>query len=190
MKTFPSVCFAVLIFCVVSGFALTQAAELGQQMKIGQTVLILNGAGSRSKTFIELYESGLYLERPSADAAAILAGNQPMAIRVQIRSSFVSKSALAASLNEGLEKSTGGDTTAIRQEIQKFHECLEEDVKKNDVFDFIYSPAKGLYVVKNGTVKGIVPGLPFKKALFGVWLSPNPVDASLKQAMLSAPSRR
>jgi hypothetical protein len=179
---------AILWF--MGSLAATQAAGLNQELKIGDLVLQLNGAGSRSKAFVELYESGLYLQQPSRDAESILAGDQPMAIRVRITSGFVSKSALTSSLMEGLEKSTGGKTADIRGDIEKFQAFLSDDVKKHDIYDFVYLPGKGLYVVKNGAIKGLVPGLAFKKALFGVWLSQDPVDPALKQAMLSSTNIR
>ena len=66
-----------------------------------------------------------------------------------------------------------------------FKNSLKDEVQKNDIYDFVYVPAKGLYIMKNGTVKGNVPGLAFKQALFGIWLSDAPVDKGLRQAMLA-----
>ena len=39
-------------------------------------------------------------------------------------------------------------------------------------------------VIRNGEVKVVVPGLAFKKALFGIWLSDDPVQDDLKEGML------
>jgi hypothetical protein len=36
----------------------------------------------------------------------------------------------------------------------------------------------------NGLTVGTIPGLPFKRALFAIWLGDKPADRSLKQAML------
>jgi hypothetical protein len=36
----------------------------------------------------------------------------------------------------------------------------------------------------NGTYKGLVEGLEFKKALFSIWLGSTPVDKKLKSKML------
>lgn len=39
-------------------------------------------------------------------------------------------------------------------------------------------------VYKNGTKKGSIDGLDFKKALFGIWLCNKPADEDLKEGML------
>ncbi|GAB5402594.1 MAG: chalcone isomerase family protein [Aureliella sp.] len=166
------------------------AADLPGELNISGHVLKLNGAGKRTKTFVTVYESGLYLRAPSRDARAVLAAEDLMAIRVKITSSFVSRSSLLASLEEGLKKATGGRADSIAKETKAFVDSLKGDVKKGDVYDFVYVPTKGIYVMKNEKVQGVVPGVAFKKALFGIWLSDSPVDKNLRQAMLSGSTVR
>jgi len=62
---------------------------------------------------------------------------------------------------------------------------VDDDVKKNDIYDFMYTPNKGLSVLKNGKSQGVIPGLAFKKAFFGIWLSDSPVDKDLRKGMLA-----
>ncbi len=166
------------------------SAELTQQLKIGGQSLQLNGSGARTKTFVQIYQCGLYLLTPSQDAPAILAADELMAVRVNITSSFVSRDALIGSLQEGLKAATGGKTDEISNESKMFVDLLKDEVKKNDIYDFVHVPGKGLYVLKNGSVRGVIPGLAFKKALFGIWLSDRPVDKDLRHAMLSGAPRR
>ena len=160
-------------------------AELGPQLKIGKQTLQLNGAGTRTKTFVQIYESGLYLLRPTNHSQEILDADELMAIRIRITSGFVSRASLVASLQEGLVQSTGGRAKEFGEEVEQLTAILKDEVKKNDVYDFVHVPSKGLYIVKNGTIQGVIPGLAFKKALFGIWLSDSPVDKELRQAMLS-----
>lgn len=173
---------------VFTGYA--HSAELPPEIRAGQHRLVLNGSGARTKTFLELYVAGLYLTRPSQDPVAIIAANEPMAIRIKITSSFVSQSKLATSLEEGFSNSTGGKVAPIQKEIDLFQKYLKEDITKGDVFDLVYMPEHGLIVNKNGKFKGVVAGVAFKQALFGIWLSSNPSDANLKQAMLTQPNVR
>jgi len=182
-------CLWIMLF-IGFAFTTTARAELGQQLTISGQTLQLNGSGTRSKTLIQIYESGLYLKAPNQNASEILEQDELMAIRIRITSGFVSRSSLVASLREGLVQSTGGQTDQIKSETEMFIQTLKEEVKKNDVYDFIHVPSKGLYIVKNGKVLGTIPGLAFKKALFGIWLSDSPIDHDLRQAMLSAPSVR
>jgi hypothetical protein len=170
-----------LFFALIS----TACAELGPQLKIGDQSLVLNGAGVRTKTFVPIYESGLYLLKPTKDAQTVLAADEMMAIRIRITSGFVSRASLVSSLQEGLAQSSKGRPDTYERETQQLQQLLQEEVKKNDVYDFVYVPAKGLHVLKNGKMQGVIPGLSFKQALFGIWLSDSPVDKDLRQAMLS-----
>jgi hypothetical protein len=42
----------------------------------------------------------------------------------------------------------------------------------------------GTKIYKNSELKGTIPGLEFKKALFAIWLGSNPAQESLKNDML------
>ncbi|MCU0708493.1 MAG: chalcone isomerase family protein [Pirellula sp.] len=179
------ICSWLAAFALFSVLVSQAYAELGPQLKIGEQVLKLNGAGTRTKTFVQIYESGLYLLNPTKDARAILDADELMAIRVRITSGFVSRSSLVSSLQEGLAQSTGGRADEFASEIDQLQKILKEEVKRNDVYDFVYVPEKGLHILKNGKVQGAIQGLAFKKAFYGVWLSDTPVDKDLRQAMLS-----
>ena len=52
------------------------------------------------------------------------------------------------------------------------------------MYDFIYTPNKGIELYKNTKLIEVIEGLAFKQALFGIWLSDNPVQTSLKKEML------
>jgi hypothetical protein len=161
-------------------------AELPAMVRAEGANLVLNGAGARTKYFMQMYEAGLYLSRPSKDPKAIVAANSPMAIRLEITSGFVSQEKLVESLNEGFHNSTGGKPEPLRREIDEFRRCFASEIAKGDVFDIVYTPARGTVVIKNGKQQGAVKGLAFKQALFGIWLSDAPADKELKRAMLAA----
>lgn len=164
----------------------TQATEsLPAEIKAGETRLVLNGSGARTKAFMELYNAGLYLTKASNNPKAIVTADEPMAIRIKITSGWVSQGNLLESLEDGFTNSTGGNSREIRTEIDQFRACFQDDIAKGDVFDLLYLPAKGVVVSKNGKYKGMISGLKFKQALFGIWLSDKPADTALRQAMLT-----
>ncbi len=171
-----------------SGIAL--GGELPPEIKAGANRLQLNGAGSRTKTLLQLYVAGLYLIQPSRDAQQIVARNEPMAIRIKIKSGFVSQEKLLQSLTDGFERATGGRTAPIQEQIKNFRACFQDEITKGDTFDIVYVPEHGVIVNKNGKLKGVVPGLEFKQALFAIWLSDNPTDKNLKQALLTPQTLR
>lgn len=176
--------------------AIVVASTATAQMKVGDAMLptdvtfygekvSLNGAGVREKLWIDLYAAGLYLNEKSSDANSILNAEKPMAIKLHIVSKLISSQKMIDAVTEGFEKSTNGNTAPIQKEIDSMLNFFKEDIKKNDVFDLVYLPAKGVIAYKNGEEKGIVEGKDFKKALFGIWLSNDPADSSLKEDLLS-----
>jgi len=182
---------AILVFLVATSVANnTVAAELPRQIQAGEHRLILNGWGTRTKYLLELYVAGLYLAHPSSDPAAIVGANEPMSIRIKITSRFVSQAKLVESLTEGFRNATNGNVAAIQSQIDQFRKCFTEEISNGDTFDIVYLPKRGVVVNKNGKFKGVVAGIEFKKALFSIWLSDNPADENLKQAMLIRKMRR
>lgn len=87
-------------------------------------------------------------------------------------------------VNDGFESSTDGKTAPLASKIEKFRSFFMEKIQKNDVFDIVYLPSKGVVAYKNDKELGTIEGMEFKKALFGIWLSNKPADDDLKEAML------
>lgn len=188
LKSSYAICFLVLISLAVP--RLTSAYELPPAIQAGEHKLVLNGEGSRNKAVWRLYVAGLYLLDSSNDASRIVAADEPMSIRIKITSDWVSQEALVESLQDGFKNATNGRTKDIDERILQFRKCFQEKITKGDVFDLTYLPKHGVVVNKNGRMKGVIPGADFKQALFGIWLSANPADKSLKQAMLQKGSVR
>ena len=146
--------------------------------------MMLNGAGVREKLWIDLYAGGLYLQNKSNNATEIVNAEKPMAIKLHIVSKLITSDKMVDAVNEGFENSTGGNMSAISTEIDTFKGFFMEEIKKNDVFDLVYIPSKGVNVYKNNKLRGTIEGKEFKKALFGIWLSNRPADDDLKEDML------
>jgi hypothetical protein len=182
--------FAALVLAVLLVTALGNAEEIGginmpETLKAGQTTLVLNGAGVREKFFMDLYVGGLYLKEKSADPGAIIEADEPMAIRLHIISSMITSKKMEKATREGFEKATGGNIGPIQVQIEEFISVFKEEIKEGDIYDLIYVPGKGVEVSKNNESRSMIKGLPFKKAMFGIWLSDKPAQKSLKKAMLS-----
>jgi hypothetical protein len=147
--------------------------------------LSLNGAGGRSKMWLEVYVQALYLSQLSQDPKFIIDSDTEMAIRIEITSSMVSSNKLTKAMNNGFEKSAGDNLQTLRPRIEEFKSFLSDEITQKDVFKLIYSPIdSSVWVYKNDILKGKVQGLDFKKALFGIWLSDKPADEKLKNQLL------
>jgi len=168
-----------------TSFSASALDGIPNAMSVGGKQLVLNGAGTRTKFIISIYHAGLYLQKKNADANKIMAANEPMAFRMKVVSGFASASKMKHALNNGFANSTGGKTAEIRPQIdQLLNAAFNGKVVKGDVFDMIYTPQGGTKVVKNGKGLTVIKGLPFKKALLGIWLSNRPAQGSLKNKLL------
>lgn len=182
----------IFIFSLVFILAFSAAAQttlngvtLPAKLSFNEQSLVLNGAGIRSKLFFKLYTIGLYLPKKSADGNAILKANETMAVRFQITSDMINSDNMSEAINEGFESSTKGNTAAIRARIDKVLKTFSsEAIVPGDVFDLVYVPGTGTEIYKNGKLKSTVEGTDFKKGLFGIWISDNPVNGGLKDDLL------
>lgn len=159
--------------------------EIPETLESGGISLVLNGAGTRTRFFLDVYVGGLYLKKKSTDAAAIMDADERMAIKLWIVTGLITNDRMQKSTEEGFQKSTRGNTAPIREEIDALIGVYAEEISDEDVFELVYVPGKGLNVYKNGVYRATIEcGLPFKRALFGIWISDRPVQANLKHGML------
>jgi len=172
----------VLLF---SAFSANALSGIPPKFTIGNVPLVLNGQGTRTKFIISVYNAGLFLKKKSNNANQIINANEPMVIRLKVVSGFATAEKMKAALKEGFHKSTGGKTAPIKAQIaQLLNAAFGQKTNKGDVFDLVYTPANGSQVLKNNKTLTTIKGLPFKQALFGIWLSNNPAQASLKNELL------
>lgn len=182
MRVFHSIIlFVSLLFASIPANALD---AISPTLNAGGKQLVLNGKGARTKFVLTLYNAGLYLEKKSKDANIIINANQAMAIRLQITSGFISSEKMTHATKKGFANATGGKTAPIQAQINQFLGAFKAPIKKGDIFEFAYTPAGGTKISKNRKGITVVKGLPFKKALFGIWLSGRPAQASLRNQLL------
>jgi len=176
----------MLMLCsiAVSGEARDITGVSPNTITCNGTTLTLNGAGVRTKFFMDLYVGALYLAAPQSDPVKILAADEPMAIRLQILSGLITSEKMESATREGFHNATSGNTAALHNLIEQFIAVFREKIEKGDVYEMVYVPREGTRIYKNTALKTTIPGLPFKKALFGIWLCDKPAQESLKQQML------
>ena len=177
----------LMIFFLFQGHVVPAFGNAGHpaEIKAGETTLVLNGSGMRKRYLMNMYSAGLYLEQKSRDAAAIIRADRPMAVRLEIVSGLISADNMSEAIREGFIKSTGNNTAALQQRIEEFVSVfLSEEITRGNVFELVFVPGSGLHTYKNGKLQKVIPGLDFKRALFGIWLSDDPADNNLKRGML------
>lgn len=158
--------------------------DVADTIAVNQQELILNGAGIRTKFFMDVYAAALYLPETNRSADEIIAADESMAIRLYIVSGMINPNFMSDSTRDGFVRSTGGNLAPIEADVEELITAFQGSIEKGDVFDLVYEPASGVTVYRNGEAKSNVEGLKFKQALFGIWLSADPVQGRLKENML------
>ena len=182
--SFKSLLIQIVLGLGFFSISAVNAADLPQSIEYQERKLILNGQGTRVIFFMKVYEGSLYLETKSNDAEQIISNNAPMALRIDVLSEMVTADAMKKALSEGLEKSTNNNTGPISNEIEQLSLSFNSSVTSGDYYEFIYIPEIGTHVLKNDALVEIIPGLEFKKAFFGIFLSKSPIQSNLKKSLL------
>ncbi len=183
MGTLIGLCFLVLASAGASAKTV-DGVELRDSLKAGDSELILNGAGTRSKFFIDLYVAALYLPKKGTNAPEILSADEPQAIALHVTSGRINSDNMTEATLEGFENSTDGNVEPIQEEVDALLKVFADEISEGDVFDLMYVPGEGVQVIKNGELGDTIGDLQFKQALFGIWLSEDPAQGSLKDDML------
>lgn len=186
-----SVLLSAALFCVSLQSEAVEVAgvNIPDTIKTGSTQeLKLNGAGVREKWLMDLYVGALYLKERESDAVKIIMQEDEMAIRLEMVSNMVTSERMTSATLEGFEHATHGNTAPLQPQIEAFLATFKEPIKKGDVFEMVYVPGEGVKIFKNSQLKNTVAGEAFKQALFGIWLSDQPAQKSLKTEMLGQKS--
>lgn len=149
--------------------------------------LKLNGVGVRNKFHLKVYVAALYLPNKNNNPKDVINKNEPQAIALHMTSILMTSSNMSKYISEGFYRSTNGKVAPIQKQIDLALSIFNsEPVSKFDKFEMFYIPEEnGVKAYKNGKFLAFIPGgVEFKKAMFGIWLSDDPVDADLKDGIL------
>jgi hypothetical protein len=159
----------------ISGIEVPRYLEVNKGEK-----LELFGAGPRKILWIDVYWVAIYFNEKDYSSNELINSNQTMGLRLYMKSSLVSKSRIKSAIERGFNKSTDGNYHKYKTRMEQMIDSFEEEINKNDIIDLIYYPTGETYFYKNNQYLGIIQGFDFKQALYGIWLSQNCVDNSLK----------
>jgi len=146
----------------------------------GGASLVLNGAGIRKATFlnVHVYVAGLYLPAKAANADAIMAANGPWRLDLHFVRD-VSASDIRGAWSEGFGKAGGANAALVGELNAKM-----VDFATGHVLGFIHEPGKGVALNVNGTAVPALGGPEFASALLKVFIGAEPPNAGLKVGLL------
>jgi Chalcone isomerase-like len=155
-----------------------------EKVQVGEKDLALNGAGLRTKTVfkVKVYVAGLYLEKPTRDAAQVIASETIKRVELTFLRELDRKQ-IAEAIEDGFERNSKKDLPALKERLDELCRIIP-DVNKRDAMQITYVPGKGTTIAVRGEERGTIEGKDFADALFLVWLGRDPVDRDLRTALL------
>ena len=157
---------AVSMFVVVSIFGLRAASLAGVTLpdteQVGDTKLLLNGLGLRTKMMVKVYVAGLYVVQKSSDPGAIIKADAPKRIVMGFVRG-VSKSQLADAFTESFNDNSADAVKTLKADIERLLGALEP-VKEGDQMVFTYVPGTGTTFAINGHEKLTIAGPAFVRS--------------------------
>lgn len=160
--------------------------KLPDTAQVGNVSLQLNGAGLRTKFFIKIYVSALYLPQKQVLADSIIADEHEHRVALHMLRELSSKK-LYGAFSEAIEVNhTHAELAALDAQMKQMRQIFDDvkEVKPGDVITLDYLPTSGTQLGVNGTVRGTIVGTAFNRALLRIWLGSKPVQDDLKKAML------
>ena len=179
----------VAVLLAVPGLHAAEVAgvKIEERIKLGNADLVLNGAGLRSKLFIKVYIGALYVTQKASTATALLDTASPRRMSLRLLRDL-DADALYGALRDGLkDNNSAAELIALKAPVDQFAELMKKigNARSGDTVAIDFT-TEGVGVSLNGEAYGKVSSAPFARALLKVWLGDNPVDASLKKALLGS----
>lgn len=183
---------ALLSMSVVANATDVAGIKLDEQIKVGTSELVLNGAGLRKKMLCKVYVVGLYLTEKRKSSADVLALSGPKRLTITLMRDLPGQE-LVDSLTNGIrDNSSPEEQAAVKGQLGDLATDLLAfgQGKKGEVITFDWLPDVGTRVSLNGQESAsAIPGDDLYRALLKDWLGDHPSNGGLKKALLGQTDR-
>lgn len=161
-----------------------EGVAIPEQVVVDGRNLQLNGAGVRTKFFIDIYVGALYLPRMTSSVEQAIAGEPPKRITMHVLYDSIDHEKLVAGWLAGFEKNQSEKALAkLKSRLDRFN-AMFVDARQGDMLAFDFLTDGSTVVIQQGKQSGRIEGFDFQQALLRVWLGEKPADRDLKKAML------
>ena len=181
---------AALLLAMPLQAAEVAGVKIDERARVGDSDLVLNGAGLRKRVFFQVYAMGLYLaeKKPAAADAIALAGPKRVAIHM-LRD--VDAATFTDALVEGMRPNHDEATMkTLEPRIAELAAIMAQlkEAKSGMQILLDWRPGTGTIISVDGKPRGgPIGGEDFYRALLRVWLGERPVQDDLKKALRGEP---
>ena len=161
--------------------------KFANTMQVGNSKLVLNGAGVRYKLVFKVYAAALYLGEKAGTPEAVLATSGPRHLQI-VMLRDIDANELGKLFTKGMEQNAARD---------EFSKSVPGILRMSDIFSnrkklatgesfaVEWVPGTGTVITVNGKPEGAPVKEPeFYSALMKIWLGHSPADTQLKEALL------
>lgn len=190
MRTIAAaVCLALIVWgAAIAAPLATEVAgvRLPDHVSLAGRDLVLNGAALRRILLVRLYVAALYLPTQCHEALAILDQDMPRTLRLTLLRNLSTEQNLEALKGCLIANNSAEELRIIQPEVDQFlgHIRSLHAVSEGTAIRLDYLPGEGTRVSVGERLLGTVPGNAFNRAILRIWLGEDPVQTSLKRALL------
>lgn len=159
----------------LAGVTVPDSVDLGGQ------ALVLNGMGLREAFFVDVYVGALYLPAHTRSAEVAIQQDVPKRIVMRILFHRVTRDQMVETFRENLDKNP--QVGALQDRLDVLYGYMEGLVAGDEVL-LDYVPGRGTTVTIRGVVKGTLPGVDLMRAIWTIFLGPQPASEKLKAGLL------
>jgi hypothetical protein len=179
------------LLCATANGLEIDGVTVPERVKSGSrgAVLVLNGAGVRTKLGFRIYVAALYLPKQNKIAEQILRSNQPSRLYMNLLRNMTAAQ-FTDSINRTLRETlTPAQALPLASRVEQLLAMFAtaDEMKAGTEIVIDYEPATGTRVSLNGDTRADIPGADFNQALLRMWIGDHPRDTALKQALLGGP---
>lgn len=164
-----------------------EGVRFEDKTKAGNTELVLNGAGLRTRVFFKVYAIGLYVPEKKGVVTDILAQKGAKRLRIALLRDLTAEQFADALIERVQANHSAAELEPLKARLDKFSAILLglKAAPKGATVVIDWLPESGTRLSFNGEKRGEdIPGEDFQRALLKIWLGDKPAQDDLKDALL------
>ena len=173
---------AALLVATPAGSATLEGVRFAESVRAGETELALHGLALQRRWAFRAYVAALYLEIRTPGSRAL----EDVPKRLELEYFWSLRGADIAEAGNELLRANVDDATwaSLAPRLARLN-ALYEDIAPGDRYSLTYLPGDGMELAKNDVPLGRIPGADFASAYFSIWLGDEPLDAAVRDELLS-----
>lgn len=159
-----------------------EGVRFEKSVEFKNTTMVLKGYGLlRYMVFIKAYVGALYLH--DAWGSDDVLGPVAKRLELEYFHSISKEDFAKATRKKIMDDVTAEEAARLEERIDRLS-SIYRDVTPGDRYALTFIPGVGTELALNGESLGTIPGNDFARAVFSIWIGPNPIDPEFRDSLL------